>query len=838
MKEVVGFIRKVTNGYDHENLFIYPILLIENNEIHEIDLQQRVDLFPNRGTIYINQYSKEEFNYFFETGLVRVSFDPENDLSTQYNASDANSCKYAVNKYQLVRFKSDELIEIIESKYPIEHILESTRSRTIISAINPLNKKIMVKVDNYLYGPFDFISIKNDNNTYELKLSADQNQNYIIQKYNYNSLTEIVYSSKTSYYSTEQRTFIYNLNKLKIYEPIEHIDFIEDNRLINILKTILSNYKELKLTNEQLKNIKSVLLNNNLNIKEQLTDYRISRICNLENLSEHLINFKEMIMENYLASDSSKSFKESYVKENLPSLLDHDEFKVVKDEYYRLSNEIEIKKATLHNFIDNKIKLEQELEEKVKNSKKEEILILNNTIKTLDEKLENKKITLDNITQKLKVVEKFISLKEKNKTLKKEVEELSLIKSKYEFEIKSLQGNIEKKIEEITTNAYNQTLFKKYYYAITSDNDDNTNIYNNYAIPTNIDSSVKAEDIIIKVSSDFKKINRELSEFDILNYIITITQNFITVFAGEPGTGKTSFTRLLAKSLGLYNDRYLHIPVSRGWTSQKDLIGYYNPLTKTMEKSETGFYDYLLKINKEASSYRNDIPFFVVLDEANLSPIEHYLSSFMSIYDNPEKTPIILGGNNSIHLTKSFKFLATINHDHTTERLSPRFLNRTAIILMEKSNSISFDEDFSNEHLLENNKNIISYDLLNKYFNVANEELNLDNKLRSLIERIYEACSNNETANLMLSYRTTNAIKKYCIVAQKYFGAEELNKAADYAIAQYLLPNINGYGDNYKKLITNLYNICEGSQLLKSHHILNKILKDGNEEHGYYSFFK
>lgn len=61
---------------------------------------------------------------------------------------------------------------------------------------------------------------------------------------------------------------------------------------------------------------------------------------------------------------------------------------------------------------------------------------------------------------------------------------------------------------------------------------------------------------IIKRVTDFisEKAHRDVTSNDVANYLICITQGFITTFAGEPGTGKTSLCNILAKALGLVTD--------------------------------------------------------------------------------------------------------------------------------------------------------------------------------------------------------------------------------------------------------------------------------------------
>ena len=64
--------------------------------------------------------------------------------------------------------------------------------------------------------------------------------------------------------------------------------------------------------------------------------------------------------------------------------------------------------------------------------------------------------------------------------------------------------------------------------------------------------SMDDKDIIERVLGFVRdKDHRDVSSNDIANYLICITQGFITTFAGEPGTGKTSLCNILAKALGL-----------------------------------------------------------------------------------------------------------------------------------------------------------------------------------------------------------------------------------------------------------------------------------------------
>ena len=132
--------------------------------------------------------------------------------------------------------------------------------------------------------------------------------------------------------------------------------------------------------------------------------------------------------------------------------------------------------------------------------------------------------------------------------------------------------------------------------------------------------SMNCVDIIKRVTEFVHdKAHRDVTFNDVANYLICITQGFITTFAGEPGTGKTSLCNILAKALGLVANapqrRFVDISVERGWSSHKDFIGYYNPLSKKMERSNgevfNAFEEYAIfdaKFSSRANIKKHSLP--------------------------------------------------------------------------------------------------------------------------------------------------------------------------------------------------------------------------------------
>ena len=218
--------------------------------------------------------------------------------------------------------------------------------------------------------------------------------------------------------------------------------------------------------------------------------------------------------------------------------------------------------------------------------------------------------------------------------------------------------------------------------------------------------------MIEAIQANFFKSKRFLSAIEIANLLISTQQSFICFLAGLPGVGKTSLSRLFAESQGL-SHRLKEVSVARGWTSQKDLIGFYNPLSNRFQSANTDVYPFLLALEQDKS--KDQAMAYILLDEANLSPIEHYWSIFMGKTDNiglEQSGKLSLGGDQIIAIPKNLRFIATINYDSTTEPLSSRIVDRAPIIVLEGESITQEDIDSLDSKLLNLPISAISLDAL------------------------------------------------------------------------------------------------------------------------------
>lgn len=327
--------------------------------------------------------------------------------------------------------------------------------------------------------------------------------------------------------------------------------------------------------------------------------------------------------------------------------------------------------------------------------------------------------------------------------------------------------------------------------------------------------SFDKDELIEKLVEGVQKYRR-YSKNDILNIYICLTQNFLTIFSGEPGTGKTSICNIIANSLGLNNfgitdcgiskNRYVPVSVERGWSSKRDLIGYFNPLTKKYDRNNAKIYDGLMILNEERKTSR--FPYVILLDEANLSPIEYYWADFMRVTDNTDGNAFInIGLTEEIYIPQTLRFLATINNDQTTERLSPRLIDRAWIIKLPKTNIVDTLPDYENSF----GDMILWSDIEKAFAQSESKEMSLKN----VADQIYKLF---DEYHLAVSPRVQQSIRRYICVAQEIMEDEigicnKKEKALDFAIAQKLLPKINGYYKDYERLFVSLMQICDENHL-------------------------
>lgn len=223
--------------------------------------------------------------------------------------------------------------------------------------------------------------------------------------------------------------------------------------------------------------------------------------------------------------------------------------------------------------------------------------------------------------------------------------------------------------------------------------------------------------------------------------ISALSSKPFVILAGTTGTGKTKTIRDLAAKMNPVPDEpdfnHAFIPVEAGWTDGRHLLGYKNPFGRSGENYvSTKLIDTLLKANYPEYS---KIPFFIILDEMNLSHVEMYFSKFLSVMEtskekkaetvlgleelhllyksgvtDPIQTTYILNAieKRGLYITDNVFFIGTVNMDETTYMFSPKVLDRSFVIQYSPPKPSSVGHEFT---LPENDKLGVSTERLSTF---------------------------------------------------------------------------------------------------------------------------
>ena len=276
------------------------------------------------------------------------------------------------------------------------------------------------------------------------------------------------------------------------------------------------------------------------------------------------------------------------------------------------------------------------------------------------------------------------------------------------------------------------------------------------------------------------------------------------ILSGLAGSGKTQLALAFAKCLS-ENIKEQVCPVSIGadWTNREPLLGYPNALQPgKYEVPESGVLQLLMRANEDPSK-----PYFLILDEMNLSVVERYFADFLSAMESGE--PIKLWDNQAgnapkeIELPKNVFIIGTINVDETTYMFSPKVLDRANVI--EFKIAPNEMEQYLNEKKdihLEKAYSACS-DMAEDFVNKAKSQIQIDNNDEKTV--LLSFFTELKKVNAEFGYRTVNEISRYLHFAD---GDLEDDSAIDTAILQKLLPKLHGSRKKLVPVLTSLWQLC------------------------------
>jgi 5-methylcytosine-specific restriction protein B len=252
------------------------------------------------------------------------------------------------------------------------------------------------------------------------------------------------------------------------------------------------------------------------------------------------------------------------------------------------------------------------------------------------------------------------------------------------------------------------------------------------------------------------------------------------------------------------------IPVGSDWTNREPLLGYPNALNKgEYVYPDNGVLELMLN-----SAKNPHIPFFLILDEMNLSHVERYFSDFLSAMESHEKIPLHAeiawkdDTPSKIALPNNLFIIGTVNIDETTYMFSPKVLDRANVIEFR----VTGDEM---ETFLSNNKPLNLDSLINTGANMAKSFVTIANdksleakNVQELSDTLIIFFDELKKTGAEFGFRTASEILRFTAIINHIEPNWKITQIIDAAIMQKLLPKIHGSRRKLEPILKTLAKLC------------------------------
>lgn len=287
-------------------------------------------------------------------------------------------------------------------------------------------------------------------------------------------------------------------------------------------------------------------------------------------------------------------------------------------------------------------------------------------------------------------------------------------------------------------------------------------------------------------------------------YICALLTKPFVILSGLTGSGKTKLAMALPKMLCKDRSQYKLIPVGADWTNREQLLGYPNALKPgEYVMPENGALQLMLEAMKPENQKK---PYFLVLDEMNMSYVERYFADFLSAMESGEEIPLWTGNEKvpaSVSLPKNLFIIGTINVDETTYMFSPKVLDRANVMefRINQSQMTAFLDGTGRVFPIENCQERAS-----DFVAIASKEMAgaLSEEMKSTLISMFATLSKIQKE---FGFRTAHEMSRFITICKCYTDMSD-EEAIDAAMVQKLLPKIHGSRKKVAPVLSALWQLC------------------------------
>lgn len=336
-------------------------------------------------------------------------------------------------------------------------------------------------------------------------------------------------------------------------------------------------------------------------------------------------------------------------------------------------------------------------------------------------------------------------------------------------------------------------------------------IYNNVMKNISMKDIYKNNDVldlnISSLISALQKSNLQFNENLIKRFVASLITKPFVILTGLAGSGKTKLAQSFIQWICESEDQYKIVPVGADWINREPLLGYPNGLKQTEYVTpDNGVLQLIIDAAKEENQEK---PYFLLLDEMNLSHVERYFADFLSIMESNDSIKLYTGSERkstdgkvipqNIFWPKNLFIVGTVNIDETTYMFSPKVLDRANVIEFRLD-----DKDLRD--FLSNPKKVDLSQLITQGTSMASSfqalaqttDTTPDDNLNTTLVQFFKEL---KVIGSEFGYRSAFEIHLLFAQFSKIDASISTDEKVDFAVMQKLLPKLHG---SRSKIVTSL----------------------------------
>ena len=306
--------------------------------------------------------------------------------------------------------------------------------------------------------------------------------------------------------------------------------------------------------------------------------------------------------------------------------------------------------------------------------------------------------------------------------------------------------------------------------------------------------------------------NLKLGEQLINRFISALCTKPFVILTGLAGSGKTKLAQAFSQWICEEEKQFCIVPVGADWTNRDPLLGYPNALEpQRYFKPDNKALMLLIEAGKPENAEK---PYFMILDEMNLSHVERYFADFLSAMESGGAISLHSGETewdgvpSGIKLPKNLFIIGTVNVDETTYMFSPKVLDRANVIEFrvtgEEMQAFLLNPMKADLKALKGAGAHMAADFLAKASSKVSDAANTERMNKVLLEFFIEL----RKVGAEFGYRSASEINRFVKVLPSIAPGWEEDAILDAAIIQKLLPKVHGSRRKLEPVLKALAGLC------------------------------